>query len=129
MTEEPSPVLLSELQVDVMRILWLRGEAATPEVVEFLSETRGLAHTTVSTILTRLEKKGIVRSRRDGRQLLYQACISEQHVRRSMVGALLSSVFDGDPRALLAHLVKEDGIRASDLEYARGILKKAGGKE
>jgi predicted transcriptional regulator len=118
---------LSDLQLDVMRALWARGEASTAELSAALEASRGLAHTTIATVLTRLEKRGIVRSRRDGRQLSYRACVDESAVRRSMVSSLLGSLFSGDAKALVAHLVREDEIAAGDLERVRRLLGKDDG--
>jgi predicted transcriptional regulator len=126
MKDDPKDVGLSELQTAVVRVLWERGEASTADVAQVLAESRGLAHTTVATLLSRLEKRGVVSSRRDGRQLLYTARVSESVVRRSMVSELISTVFGGDPRALLAHLVREDEIAPADLERARKLLARGG---
>ena len=118
-------VQLSELQLAVMRELWRRGEAPTAEVAAALQVERGLAHTTVATLLTRLEKRGVVALRRDGRALLYRARLSEDEVRRSMVSELVASLFRGDSAALLAHLVSEDEITPSDVARARTRLRRA----
>ncbi len=115
-------VVLSDLQLDVMRTLW-RGEASVADVVTALAASRDLAHTTVATLLTRLERRGVVAVRREGRQLLYSARVSESQVRRSMVSGLIQSLFRGDPRALLAHLVSEDDVAADDLERVRALLE------
>ena len=54
MTKRRGKTQLSELQLAVMRVLWRRREATTAEVVADLAAERGLAHTTVATLLTRL---------------------------------------------------------------------------
>lgn len=117
-----SETSLSELQLELMRVLWTRGEASTADVAEVLAASRGLAHTTVATLLSRLEKRGVVSSRRDGRQLVYRAEVAEGDVRRTMVSGLLGSLFGGDARALIAHLVREEEIAAGDLERVRQLL-------
>ena len=116
-------VSLSELQLDVMRVLWQQGEVGTTEVVEALERTRGLAHTTVATLLSRLEKRGVVSSRRVGRQLQYQARISADSVQKGMVSALVSRFFGGDAKALVAHLVREEELAPDDLATVRRMLK------
>ena len=118
-------VALSELQIAVMRELWSRQEASTAEVAQALADQRGLAHTTVATLLTRLEKRGVVAARRDGRPLGYRALVSEAQVRRSMVAGLLGSVFGGDAPALVSHLVRESELGADDLERIKRLLAKA----
>lgn len=121
---EDRDTVLSELQLDLMRVLWQRGEASTADVADVLAHSRGLAHTTVATLLTRLEKRGVVAARRDGRQLVYRALVAEGDVRRSMVSGLLGSLFGGDARALLAHLLREEEIAPGDLEQVRQMLNR-----
>lgn len=116
-------IVLSDLQLDLMRVLWRSGELSVAEVTEALAD-RDLAHTTVATLLTRLEKRGVVESRRDGRVLAYRASVSEAQVRRNMVSSLIAQVFRGDPRALLAHLVSEREVAPGDLEQVRALLKR-----
>ena len=120
MTED---IVLSDLQLDLMRVLWRSGELSVAEVTEALAD-RDLAHTTVATLLTRLEKRGVVEARRDGRVLAYRASVSEAQVRRNMVSSLIAQVFRGDPRALLAHLVSEREVAPGDLEQVRALLKR-----
>src|SRR3982751_5445490 len=104
MPELNADIALSELQIAVMRVLWRRGETSVTDVAAELAGERGLKYTTVATLLTRLEKRGVVKPRRDGRQLIYRALVSEPQVRRSMVADLIGSLFGGDPRELVAHL-------------------------
>ena len=122
-------VSLSELQLALMRVLWARGQASTAEVAEALrDQQRPLAHTTVATLLTRLEKRGLIASERDGRALVYRAAVSEPEVQRSMVSGLLSTLFGGRPEALLSHLVEEGGLGDDDLARMRALLKSKGGR-
>ena len=125
MAKKPD-VSLSELQIELMRVLWRRGETSTTEVAQELADTRGLKHTTVATLLTRLEKRGVVALRRDGRQLWYRALFDEADVRRSMVADLLGALFAGDAQQLVAHLVQESEIAPGDLAKARRRLEKGG---
>lgn len=119
-------VTLSDLQLALMRVLWASGEASTADVAEALRDERALAHTTVATMLTRLEKRGLLASRREGRQIVYRALVSESQVQRSMVSGLVSTLFGGDARALVSHLLREDEIAPSDLEQMRALLQAHG---
>jgi predicted transcriptional regulator len=117
-------VALSDLQIAVMRVLWRQGETSVTDVAAALADERGLKYTTVATLLTRLEKRGVVAQRRDGRQLIYRALATEPQVRRSMVADLVGSLFGGDARELVAHLVSESEIAPGDLERVRKRLAK-----
>jgi predicted transcriptional regulator len=92
---------LGELERAVMEVLWDRGEPClVREVARALSE-RDLAYTTVMTVLDRLEKKGVVRRRRDGRAWLYETTSTrEEYIARLMLDAL---DLTGDRSAALTH--------------------------
>ena len=115
-------IALSELQISVVRVLWRNGETSVTDIAKVLGDERGLKHTTVATLLTRLEKRGVVEQRREGRQLIYRALVSEPQVRRSMVADLVGSLFGGDSRELVAHLVRESDLAPGDLENLRKRL-------
>ena len=120
-------VSLSELQLSLMRVLWARGETSTAEVAEALRGERDLAHTTVATLLTRLEKRGLLSSRREGRSLMYTALVSESEVQRSMVGNLVDSLFAGRASALVSHLLDARGVDAKELPELQALLKQRKG--
>ena len=111
--------ILGELQHAIMAVLWERGEASAAEVHEALRKARGLALTTIATMLRKMEDKGVVAHRASGRQFLYRPTVSEDQVRRSMVGELVERLFGGDPKALVAHLVSEHEIEPGELSDLR----------
>ena len=114
---------LSDLQLRVMQVLWQRKETSASEVQQQLAAGgRKLALTTVATLLSRLEKRGIAKARREGRQVFYSGAVGEREVKRGMVSSLLGSLFAGDPRALVTHLVKETDLEPGDLETLKKLL-------
>ena len=128
MSEE---VQLSDLQLGLLRILWDCGEATALEVhTALVEQDRGLAPTTVSTMLSRLEKKGAVVHRREGRQFIYRALVCEVDVRRSMLSRVTDSFFGGDVSALVSHLVEGRGVDPDDVARLQQLLaERSGGAE
>ena len=125
----PEPKTLGDLQLAIMRILWSRGAASVAEVHEALLEERGLAPTTIATILVKLEKKGAVTHRVDGRKFLYEPAVSEGAVRRSMVEELTQRLFDGQAAALVSHLLAEQRISREEVDELRRLLAGEGTEE
>ena len=127
----PPTVSLTDLQLAIVRIVWERGQCTVLEVQEALAPERKLAQTTVATILTRLEKRNIVRHEANGRLFVYKALVSESQVRRSMVSDLTTLLFDGSPAALISHLLSEKEITADDLDEVKRLIADAerGGKD
>lgn len=122
---------LSDLQLGLLRILWDRGEATAAEVHSALVEQdRELAPTTVSTMLSRLEKKGTITHRSEGRQFIYRALVTEEEVRRSMLGRVTDYFFGGDVSALVSHLVEGRAVDPDDVARLRQLLaERSGGAE
>jgi BlaI family transcriptional regulator, penicillinase repressor len=120
---------LGDLQLAIMRVLWSRGEATVAEVHEALEPERGLALTTIATMLTKMEKKGVVDHRAEGRRFIYTPSVSEDKVRHSMVADLTSQLFRGDVTALVNHLLSEHEIDARELAQLRELIASKGRKE
>lgn len=106
---------LGELQLAIMRVLWQQGEATVAQVHEALHGERSRALTTIATMLTKMEKKGVVAHRLEGRQFVYRPTVSEVAVQRSMVSELTAQLFEGDATALVNHLLSEREVDAAEL--------------
>ncbi|MBL8981922.1 MAG: BlaI/MecI/CopY family transcriptional regulator [Gemmatimonadetes bacterium] len=116
------PVHLTDLQLAIVRLLWDRGECTVVDVQEGLMPDRSLAQTTVATLLTRLEKRGVVSHRTVGRQFIYKAEVTEPVVRSSMVGELTNSLFQGRATALISHLLVEREIDHEELGEVKRLV-------
>ena len=106
---------LGKLQLTIMRVLWGAGEATVNDVHEALLESHGLAPTTIATMLKKMERKGVVKHRTEGRRFVYRPTVSEELVTRSMVDELAERLFDGDKVALVSHLLQAHEVDADEL--------------
>jgi predicted transcriptional regulator len=116
---------LTELQLAILRILWTRGEATVLDIWEALHAERGLAQTTIATMLSRLERRGVVTRRAQARQYHYKAAVTESEVQHSMVGELTERLFDGDVTALMQHLLSGSDVSPGDLAKIRQMIERA----
>lgn len=116
---------LTELQLAILRVLWERGEATVQDIWEALHPERGLAQTTVATMLSRLERRGVVTRRAQARQYHYKAAVTEEEVQHSMVGELTERLFDGDVTALMQHLLSGSDVSPGDLAKIRAMIERA----
>jgi len=120
------PEKLGDLQLSIMRVLWAAGEASVAQVHAALRDERDRALTTIATMLSKMEKKGVVRHRTEGRQFLYAPTVSEAEVRRTMVAELTERLFAGDAAALVSHLISEQEIDPAELAELRRIIDARG---
>ena len=112
------PRNLGDLQLAILRTLWDLGEAPVSAVHEALAD-RQLALTTIATMLRKMEEKGLVAHTELGRQLVYRAKVAPEQVQKNLVGDLVTKLFDGDPLALVNHLLRAGEIELSELDELR----------
>lgn len=125
------PHHLGDLQYAIMRVLWEEGEATVARVQERLSSgaERDRALTTIATMLSKMEKKGVVAHKSSGRQFVYRALVLEKDVHRSMVQELTQRLFRGDFSALVSHLLSEQEIDRKELDRLRAQIAEEQRKE
>ncbi|NOT09334.1 MAG: BlaI/MecI/CopY family transcriptional regulator [Gemmatimonadales bacterium] len=116
------PQALTDLQFAILRVLWDRGSATAAEITDTLRASRGLAQQTIATILTRLEKRGIVQHEVRQRQYLFRAIVSEPDVRNTMLTDLTDRVFEGDVAALVSQLLSAREMSAGDLARVKALI-------
>jgi predicted transcriptional regulator len=112
--------MLGDRELDVMSVLWETGSGTVSEVRDKLSTP--LAYTTVLTILRNLEAKQFVRHTGEGKAHRYHPVLKRAQVGKSMLKRLLSTVFQGSPDQLVAHLVATHDLSADDLTRLKDIL-------
>jgi predicted transcriptional regulator len=122
---QPALPSLSQAQREIMEIVWDRGEVSANEVRDILAKKRDLAKNTVRTLLERMEGKGWLTHREDGRTYVYSAA----QPREASVGQKVLEVVDelcgGSPETLVAALLDYRGLRADELKRIRQLLDKA----
>ncbi len=116
---------LSDLQLAIIRVLWDKGEASAAEVQLAMKRSRPLAITTVSTLLARLEKRGIVTHRSAGRTFVYRARVSELDMRRKAISGVIRNLFRGNPSEVVGQILSERDVSEEDLERMRRMIQDA----
>lgn len=119
------PIVLGELQFAVMRILWNHHERTAQEIHKDLQRERTIAFTTVATVLSRLDKQGVITHRLKGRTYIYSPLVNEDEVQRSMLDELVDKAFRGDPVALVSQLLEHSQVSRDELTKVKALIKKA----
>lgn len=114
---------LADLQLAIMHVLWDKGEATVAEVRDALAKDRPLAYTTIGTMLTKMEAKGHVTHRVDGRVNIYVPLIPRETVSRSMISDLASRLSRGDVTELVCHLLDECEVSREELSRLKKLIK------
>ena len=115
-------ITLTEAELRLMKLLWLRGESAVADLVTALADERALAYTSVLTTVRILEQKGYVTHRQEGRAFLYSPCVAEHEASRSEVRHVLQRFFGNSRERLLLSLLGDDEITAEELQRLKQAI-------
>jgi len=114
---------LGELQRAVLELIWDRGELTVAEARELLAaDGRELAYTTVLSVSQKLEKRGWLAHRRDGRTHVYHASRSRHDAGRGTVRGLVERLFGGSSTVVMQHLVDDERLTAEELAELRARI-------
>jgi BlaI family penicillinase repressor len=117
---------LTGQELEIMKVIWPRGQATIREVYDELRGRRAVAYTTVQTMMNILETKGHLKKEPGEKAQRYAPVRPQQLVVRSMVREFVNRVFDGSARPLLVHLLKEKGLTERERKELQRLLEKEG---
>lgn len=122
------PLSIPDSELDVLKVLWDRGQATVREVLDTLRGAgREWSYATVATLLDRLETKGVVSSDRSELAFVYKPVITTQEVRQKRVSNLVDKLYQGEPGLLVLHLLKSHPLDARQAKEVRAVLEEMTG--
>lgn len=109
---------VSDSELELLKIIWSNGGSALYiHIMEELSKTgRTWQKNTVITLLSRLIKKGLVKTKKIGRRNEYIAIVSEENYQAAQTQTLLNKLYEGNAKGLVSTLIQKDMLSARDLE-------------
>ena|SRR5215510_10845789 len=123
MARRKSPTM-TEVELELMEVLWEKGEATVSEVVEALPEQR-LAYSSVLTMMRILEQKGYVVHEKEGRAFVYRPLINRQQAQQSVIGYLLKRFFNNSPELLVVNLLEHEDVGPDEIKRLRQMIEKS----
>ena len=118
-------ITLTEAELRLMKLLWVRGESAVGDLVAAMPEGETLAYNSVLTTVRILEQKGYVDHRQEGRAFVYRPCVAEQEASRSEVRHVLGRFFGNSRERLLLSLLGDEEISPDELQRLKDAVRVA----
>jgi len=113
---------LGDLQLKILKRLWDRGEATVAEVHQALATEGDLAYTTVATMLRKMEARGLVKHRLEGRSFVYRPAVAADAVTRGMADHLLDRLFEGSMSDMVSHLLTTREVSREELSKLERLI-------
>ena len=117
---------LSPANLEIMKVVWERGEATINEVVAIINAKRKdkIRRTTVQVQMKRLEDYGWLKHRKKGRTYIYSSVVEKQKTRREILDDITHRVFGGSRAELVKCLLEDTDVSSEEIEELRNLLEK-----
>jgi BlaI family transcriptional regulator, penicillinase repressor len=115
----------SELELQVLAVLWDRGPLSVRDALEGLPDGKDRAYTTVLSVMQMLEKKGLVGHSLQGQAHVYHPLVKRGKVLRPIMRDLVRNVFGGSPARALQSLLDGSKLDADELAQIQRVIRDA----
>jgi predicted transcriptional regulator len=120
----PKSPILTEQELEIMKIVWAREVATVRDVYEALLERRKIAYTTVMTMMKILEQKKYLLKTQEDRAYIYRPAKPKNQVIKGMVREFVNRVFNGSAEPLLVHLIEDRRLSQKDLDEITHMIRR-----
>ena len=117
--------VLTEQELEIMKLVWDLDHPTVRDVYEALLERRKIAYTTVMTMMNLLVEKGHMKRTRKDRAYVYRPSRSRSETVGAMVKDFVGRVFDGSAKPLLVQLVEDGGLSEDEIDELRTMIRKS----
>lgn len=120
----------SELELQILGLLWEHGPSTVREIMEQLTDGKQRGYTAVLSVVQSMQKKKLVTAKqvRGERAYRYTAKSSRESILGPMLGGLVNRVFGGDPALAVQQLLDASELDAGTIERLRDVVSNAAEK-
>lgn len=112
----------TESELEILRVLWDKGQATVREVHETLSEHKDAGYTTTLKLMQIMFEKGLVTRDDSSKTHVYQANVSKENTQQQMVGKMINSLFGGSSTQLVMRALGNQTPSKDELNEIQQLL-------
>jgi predicted transcriptional regulator len=121
---------LPDSELNVMKVIWNNTvPIGTGKIIEILTKEKKWSRSTVQVLLSRLEDRGFIQCRKEGRLKYYIPLIEESAYRSKETKNFLEHFYNNSYKKLIASLVQDNAINEGDIEDIICIIKGENNKD
>ncbi len=112
----------TESELEILQVLWTKGQATVREVHEELASIKDSGYTTTLKLMQIMFEKGIVKRDDSSKTHIYQANISRESTQKQMVGKMVNSLFGGSSTQLVMQALGNASPSKDELDEIQKML-------
>ena len=112
----------TESELEILQVLWDKGQASVRDVHEELLKTKEAGYTTTLKLMQIMHEKGLVRRDDSVKTHIYQAAVSREKTQKHLLGKMIDTLFGGSPTQLVMQALGNHKASDSELEEIQKLL-------
>lgn len=113
---------ISEAEFEIMKVIWDNNPINTNEIVDIVTKSSEWNMRTIHTLIARLEKKGAISHKKEGRIYIYSPVVKKEDYIKSESKSFLNKFYNGAVNKMVMNFIENDMLSAEDLRELRNIL-------
>lgn len=115
-------ISLGRIQHQIVQFLWEGGQATAREITDHMASEYNLSHSTIQTLLRRLELKGAISHFERDRVFVFEPVVQRNEITESSTREFLSRVFQGSAAGLVSHVLEHESFSREELDQLRAMI-------
>ncbi|MBK8089230.1 MAG: BlaI/MecI/CopY family transcriptional regulator [Chitinophagaceae bacterium] len=112
----------TESELEILRVLWERGEATVRDVHEELSKTKDAGYTTTLKLMQIMHEKGLVKRDESSKTHKYTPLISREKTQRQFMGKMIDTLFQGSSTQLVMQALGNHKTSKEELDEIQKLI-------
>jgi BlaI family transcriptional regulator, penicillinase repressor len=112
----------TESELEILRVLWERGEATVRDVHEELSKTKDAGYTTTLKLMQIMHEKGMVKRDESNKTHKYVPLISREKTQKQFVGKMIDTLFQGSSSQLVMQALGNHKASKEELDEIQKLI-------
>jgi predicted transcriptional regulator len=112
----------TESELEILQVLWDRGQASVRDVHEELLKSKEAGYTTTLKLMQIMHEKGLVKRDDSIKTHIYQAAVSKEKTQKHLLGKMIDTLFGGSPTQLVMQALGNHKASDSELEEIQKLL-------
>ena len=115
---------ISDAEFEAMDVIWKYAPISTNEITDRLAKVKEWSPKTIYTMLSRLEKKGVIVHEKESRVFAYTPCVRKEDYIEAESRTLANRFFDGAMSQMVVNFLDQRDLSSEDLDELQCILDK-----
>ena len=112
----------TESELEILQVLWQKGQATVREVHEVLTQTKEVGYTTTLKLMQIMHEKGLVLRDDSSRTHIYKAAYNKEHTQKFLLNKFISNLFGGSPSQLVLQELGSQKVSEQELDQIQAMI-------